>query len=200
MGASSQISDNTHFHQHVSILCRKAGVRLRILQRLSSYIDEHSRMTIFRSFVLSNYCSLVWNFCEAAHTSKMERIQYRALKCIYYDVSTSYEELLACANLPTLELHRKREILVEVFKSVNNISPYFMWDLFKVKYVDYNLQNNRNVCLNHCQTKKYGLDFLNHGAQANYRTCYQMKWMNIKLGNYKASIRNGMNRCGVCVQ
>ena len=126
MGASSQISANTHFHQHVSILCRKAGARLRILQRLSSYIDEHYRMTIFRSFVLIKYCSLVWNFCEAAHTSKMERIQFRALKYIYNDVSTSYEELLARANLPTLELHRKREILVEVFKSVDNISPYIL--------------------------------------------------------------------------
>ena len=151
-GASSQISANTHFHQHVSILCRKAGAQLRILQRLSSYIDEHSRMTIFRSFVLSNYCSLVWNLCEATHTSKMERIPYRALKCIYNVVNTSYEELLARVNLLTLELHRKREILVEVFKSVNNISPYFMWDLFKVKDVNYNLQNNRNMCINHCQT------------------------------------------------
>ena len=46
----------------------------------------------------------------------MERIPYRALICIYNDVSTSNEELLARANLPTLELHRKREILVEVFK------------------------------------------------------------------------------------
>ena len=72
-------------------------------QRLSYYIDEHY---IFRSFVLINYCSLVWNFCEAAHTSKMERIQFRALKYIYNDVSTSYEELLARANLPTLELPR----------------------------------------------------------------------------------------------
>ena len=123
MGASSQISANTHFHKHVSILCRKAGARLRILQRLSSYIDEHY---IFRSFGLINYCSLVWNFCEAAHISKMERIQFRALKYIYNDVSTSYEELLARANLPTLELHRKREILVEVFKSVDNISPYIL--------------------------------------------------------------------------
>ena len=114
-----------------ALLCRKVGAQLRILHRLSSYIDENSRMTIFRSFVLNNYCSLVWNFCEAAHTSKMERIQYRALICIYNDVSTSYEDLLARANLPTLELHRKREILVEdVFKYVSNISPYFMWDLF----------------------------------------------------------------------
>ena len=55
------------------------------------------------------------------------------LKFVYNDFNTSYTELLARANLPTLQLHRKREILVEVFKSVNKMSPSFMWDLFKVK-------------------------------------------------------------------
>ena len=90
----------------------------------------------------------------------MECIQYQALKFICNDFNTIYEELLARANLPTLELHRKREILVEVFKYVNNISPSFVWDLFKGKDVNYNLQNNRNVCLlNHCQTKQCWLDF-----------------------------------------
>ena len=101
MGASSQISANTHFHQHVSILCRKAGARLRILQRLSSYIDEHYRMTIFRSFVLINYCSLVWNFCEAAHTSKMERIQFRALK--YINTMMLAPAMKNCLPVPTYQ-------------------------------------------------------------------------------------------------
>ncbi len=79
------IDDKMNFHQHVIILSRKADAQLRILQRLSPYIDEHSRMSIFRCFVLSNFnnCSLVWNFCGAAHTSNMERIQYRALKIVY---------------------------------------------------------------------------------------------------------------------
>ena len=93
----------------------------------------------------------------------MGRIQYIALKFVYNDFNTNYVELLARANQPTLELHRKREIIVEVFKSVNKSSPYFMWDLFKVKY---NLPSNSNVCLNHCRTKKYGLYSLSyHGAQ-----------------------------------
>ena len=72
------IDDRLNFHQHICILCRNVGVKLRLLQRLSSYIGEHSRMSIFRCFVLSNfnYCSLVWNFRGAANTSKMERIQY----------------------------------------------------------------------------------------------------------------------------
>ena len=50
-----------------------------------------------------------------------------------------------------------------------------MWDLFKVKDVNYNLQNNRNVCVSKSLADLYGLDFLHHEAQANYGTCYQMK-------------------------
>ena len=186
------IDDKLDFHQHVSIICRRAGAQLRILQRLSSYIDETSRMSILRCFVLSNfnYCSLVWNFCGAEYTSKMGRIQFRALKFVYNDFNTSYTELLARANLPTLQLHRKREILVEVFKSVNKMSPSFMWDLFKVKDITYNLRSNRNVCLNHCRTKRYGLDSLSyHGAHLWNLLPNDMKKCK-DLDICKASVRN----------
>ena len=199
------IDDRLDFHQHVSIICRRAGAQLRILQRLSSYIDEHSRMSIFRCFVLSNfnYCSLVWNFCGAEYTSKMERIQFRALKFVYNDFNTSYTELLARANLPTLQLHRKREILVEVFKSVNKMSPSFMWDLFKVKDITYNLRSNRNVCLNHCRTKRYGLDSLSyHGAHLWNLLPNDMKKCK-DLDIFKASVRNWnepMCKCRMCMQ
>ena len=120
MGASSQISANTHFHQHVSIIMQESGrsasnITASLVLYRRTLPNDHIQV-LRADKVLSNYCSLVWNFCEAAHTSKMERIPYRALICIYNDVSTSNEELLARANLPTLELHRKREILVEVFK------------------------------------------------------------------------------------
>ena len=114
MGASSEISANTHFHQHVSIITQESG---------RSASNTTSSLVLYRRTLPNDHIQvlraeqLVWKFCEAAHASKMERIQYRALICIYNDVSTSYEELLARANQPTLELHRKREILVEdVFK------------------------------------------------------------------------------------
>ena len=158
---------------------------------------------IFRCFVLSNfnYCSLVWNFCGAEYTSKMERIQFRALKFVYNEFNTSYTELLARANLPTLQLHCKREILVEVFKSVNKMSPSFISDLFKVKDITYNLRSNRNVCLNHCRTKIYGLDSLSyHGAHLWNLLPNDMKKCK-DLDIFKASVRKGMNLCVnvVCV-
>ena len=202
------IDDRLDFHQHVSIICRRAGAQLRILQRLSSCIDEISRMSIFRCFVLSNfnYCSLVWNFCEAEYTTKMECIQFRALKFVYNDFNTSCTELLFCANLPTLQIHRKREILVEVFKSVNKMSPSncpsFMWALFKVKDITYNLRSNRNVCLNHCRTKRYGLDSLSyHGAHLWNLLPNDMKktWTFLKQV-FGTGMNLYMCKCRMCMQ
>ena len=108
-------------------------------------------------------------------------------KKTYY---TSYTELLARANLPTLQLHRNREILVEVFKPDNKMSPSFIWDLFKVKYITYNLRSNINVCLNHCRTKRYGLDSLSyHGAHLRNLLPNDMKKCK-DLDIFKASVRN----------
>ena len=133
----------------------------------------------------------------------MERIQYRALDFVYNDFNSSCVELLARANFPTLELHRKREIIVEVFKSVNKILPCFMCDLFKVKHVKYNLRSNGTVCLNLCRTKTYGLDSLScHGAQLRNLLPNDMKKCK-DLDIFKASVRNWdepMCKCRMCVQ
>ena len=79
------IDEKLNFHQRVSTLCRKAGAQLRVLRRLSGYLDQPSCLRIFRCFILShfNYCSLVWNFCGEVHTARIEHIQYRALKFVY---------------------------------------------------------------------------------------------------------------------
>ena len=119
-GASSQISANTHFHQHVSIIMQESG---------RSASNTTGSLVLYRRTLPNNHIQvlraeqllLIWcgTFAKQQlqhRASKMARIPYRALKYIYNDVSTSYEELLASANLPTLELLRKREILVELFK------------------------------------------------------------------------------------
>ena len=153
------LDDKLNFHYHVSTLCRKAGAQLRVLQRLSRYLDTDSKMQIFRSFILSHflYCCLVWHFCGAVCAQKMERIQFRALKFVYSDFNSSYDDLLKKAGLSTLELARMRQILVHVYKCVNQLSPPFMWNMYKEKPIRYNLRNKNKLQRNHCSTVKNGL-------------------------------------------
>jgi hypothetical protein len=46
----------------------------------------------------------------------MEKIQFRALKFIYDDTDSRYEELLTKSKLPTLKIRRIRTIAIETFK------------------------------------------------------------------------------------
>jgi CRISPR/Cas system-associated endoribonuclease Cas2 len=47
---------------------------------------------------------------------KMEKIQEKALKCIYEDQNSTYEELLEKSKLPSLKVRRIRTIAIETFK------------------------------------------------------------------------------------
>ena len=104
------------FNKQIKELCRKAACQLNVLQRLARHLDQEGRMAIFRAFIIShfNYCPLVWHFCGATNTKKLERIQFRALRFVFLDFESDYETLLDRAGLPTLELSRKRAILMDV--------------------------------------------------------------------------------------
>ena len=104
------------FNKQIKELRRKTACQLNVLQRLASQLDQEGRMAIFRASIMShfNYCPLVWHFCGATNTKKLERIQFRAIRCVLLDFESDYETLSDRAGLPTLELSRKRAIVIDV--------------------------------------------------------------------------------------
>ena len=71
------------------------------------------------SFIFSNfnYCPLVWHFCSAALSQKIEKIQKGTLRLLYNDSYFSYNSLLLNAEGPTMEVSRFRRLEIEVFKT-----------------------------------------------------------------------------------
>ena len=115
---------------------------------------------------------------------------------------SSYDKLLTRAKLPTLELSRKRAILVEVYKAVNQLSRSFMWDLFHVKDVKYKLRNYNNIYGKQCRTKKYRQDSLsNYGAKLWNVLPHELK-MCKDLETFRESVKNwseSLCKCLMCV-
>ena len=60
-----EIDYQLNFDAHVSSICRKASQQLNVLKRLGSLLNRLSKLTIFHSFILSNFnfCPLAWHFC-----------------------------------------------------------------------------------------------------------------------------------------
>jgi hypothetical protein len=72
----------------------------------------------------------------------MEKIQERALKFIYEDQNSTYEELLEKSKLPSLKVRRIRIIAIETFKIINKQTPLYLHDLFQIKQNKYSFRQN----------------------------------------------------------
>ena len=120
-----EIDDKLKFNTHINSIYRKAARQLNVLRSLSSLLDQESRMAIFRAFIVSNfnYCPLVGHFCGKRNTSKIEKLQERALRFVFNDFTSSYENMLKKAELTTLTLCRIKTLAVEVYKALHGHSP-----------------------------------------------------------------------------
>ena len=147
-----------NFDAQISIICRKVARQLNVLQRLSKSLNENTRLTVFKSFIRSNFnfCPIIWHFCSQTNTEKLEKLQYGALRIVYNDFQSSYEDLLRRVNTTTLHLRRMQSIAIETFKCLNGIAPEYIRDLLKSKNNKYNFRYENMLQLPTVRTSRYG--------------------------------------------
>ena len=117
------IDEHPNFSKHIGEVCKNASRKVKVLMRLRNMLTTSAKLKIFFSFILPQitYCHTVWHFCRASDSRKMECVQERALRAVYCDTKSSYEELLRKANLPTLVFRRLQDIAIIMFKARYNI-------------------------------------------------------------------------------
>ena len=80
-----------------------------------------------------DYCPLFWMFSGAKSLNKVQSLQKRALRFLYEDYILSYEELLQKAGKETMKVNRLRSLCIEICKSINEINPMYMNEIFKLR-------------------------------------------------------------------
>ena len=88
--------------------------------------------------------------------TKLKKIQERALRIIYRDYESSYEDLLSAAEAPTMLTRRLRVILFEVFKSIM-LNSDCLNDMFKIKDGNYSFRSTRKLLQPKTKTPTFGL-------------------------------------------
>ena len=73
---------------------------------------------------------LFWHFSSKKSQNKMERIHERSLKLLSNDYLSSYAECLEKSTSVSMETKKLRRIIYEIFKTLNNLNPVFMTDIF----------------------------------------------------------------------
>ena len=139
---SIQIDDRLNFNLHISKICKSAANQLNTLIRIKQFLSFHTKEILINSYIISNlnYCPLVWMFSSTQSINKIENLQKQALHFLYDDFEASYEDLLSKGGKSKINVRRLRTLCVEIYKTLNDLNPSFMNDIFKLKI------NGREVC------------------------------------------------------
>ena len=154
------------FGDHVTDLCKKASKQLAVLKRLGRFLPKQGKLTIYNSFIVSNfnYCPLAWHFCSMSSTNKMEKVQERALRFINNDFTSSLQDLLSSTSTVPLHVRRMKQMATEVFKIVNDMSPEYIKDLITIQNSSYDFRRENQASIPQVKSTRYGLSSFRYEA------------------------------------
>lgn len=101
--------------------------RLRTLSYLQKYVSSEIGLLIYKSMILSlfEYANLTFTLIPVKYRNKMQRLQDRALKIIYFhERYIPIPDLHIKAKLLTLERRAEAQLLCLMFKRSNDQEKY----------------------------------------------------------------------------
>ena len=108
-----------------------------------------------------NYAPLVWMFAGKTSINKICKIDYRTFQVIHNCYQRSYDDLLGINKHVNIHQKYLHILALEVFKSITNVNPKFMWSYFNENTFPYNLRNgNRLLLLPPAKSVKSGITSL----------------------------------------
>ena len=162
------LDDKLKFNLHVNDLCKKASRQINALKRIARYLNEDSRLMVFKSFVscIFHYCPVSWIFCGKKNATKLEKLHERALRFVFRDYNSHYNELLQRGNFLSLSTLRLKLLAIEMFKCIHGLNPPYLNEMFTKSPNVYNLRDHDRVVQPKFNTVAYGYkSFRYYGAK-----------------------------------
>ena len=136
------IDSKLKFDQHVAKLCQNANNKISAFSRVWSYLDEKQSLFLYNSLIMSqfNYCPSIWMFCGKAANNELNRTHKRALRILFNDYISTFNELLHRGNEYTIHQKNLQKLMLEVYNSLTQQNPSFLCDMFHEKDNNYDLR------------------------------------------------------------
>ena len=127
-----EVDNKVNFEQHIIHTFKSAA---NALIRLKSFLGLQERKVLVNSFVLPifNYCTLVWMFASSKSLTEIENLHERAMRFMLDDYSSSYERILEKSGKFFMDFKRKHQLCTEIYKTLNNLNPSFMKEIFELR-------------------------------------------------------------------
>ena len=184
-------------------ICKKVNQKLYAFGRLRPFLGEQKSKLLLNSVVMSNfsYCPLIWLFCSKAANNEINRTHKRALRTLYRDYESTFEELLDRGDTKTTHKKNLQNLMVEIYKSMNHLNPEYMWDFFVKKDVPYNLRTKELCKLPSVSSQRYGINSLSFRGSLLWNGLSDDLKLTTSLVKFKQEIRcwdGNICTCYIC--
>ena len=154
------IDSKLNFDEHILELCCKVNKNVSAFSRIRNYLDNKQADTSCKTTVLANfnYCPLILMFSPKAANNEINRTVKRALRVPYKNNNLLFNKCLMKEAGITINVKNLQKLMLEVFKTLNYLNPSYLWDLFSVKQVGYNLRTKNLMMLPQIKTQTYGVN------------------------------------------
>ena len=146
-----------------------------------------------KSFIESqfSYSPLTWMFHDRNLEHLINRVHERALRCVYLDDTSSFEELLKKDNSFSIHQRNIQSMAIEMYKTKNNLGPNLLNNIFNLNgNIRGGLRTNSDFLRPRVNTVHFGKDSLRYfGSVIWDKVPIQIK-NSVNLSSFKSKIRN----------
>ena len=154
------IDNKLTFEHQVRSLCKKDSQKLNVFARIACSLKFDQRKLLLNAFITSqfSYAPVVWMFHNRKLNNHINRIYERALKIVYQDHNSTFEELLAKDGSFKFHDNNLQRLLLEIFKVKIKLAPEIMNEVFHIIESPYPLRNELRFKSRNIRFVRYGTE------------------------------------------
>ena len=137
-------------------------------------------------------------FCRKKQYLKIQEIHHKALKVVYKS-NKNYDELLRDNKEFSIHQRHLRALICEVFRSLKNLNPEFMWSYFVFKNITSNIRNGPLLRLASAKSTSYGINSVLFRACVLWNSLPQSVKDSESIAELKTKMKNLGNIDCLCI-
>ena len=129
------------------------------------------------------------------NTTKLEKLQERALRLVFCDKTATYDDLLKRGNFLSLKAFRTRCLAVEVYKCVHGLNPTYLNYLFTEPLANYNFRDKCRLHQPQFHTYTYGFRSFKHSGSKLWNSLPRAIKNTNDINEFKKNITEWCQTC-----
>ena len=154
------IDNDISLKSYLNDKIKMANSKIASIKRNQHFLTFQQKKIVLSSFVHCHfsYAPLAWMFHSREINNKINRVQKRALRILFNDEHSTFEELLKRDEAFTVHERNIQRLLTEMFKAKNKLEPHLLQGIFEANsYQGPTLRNSSKYFSRpHVNTVKYG--------------------------------------------